>query len=127
MSSSARRAAQSSRQRIPTETSVGAKKKTAGSRSSKTRGRTSWETMSLEQQARSLVGVVEPLLAFFAELDDVFTEDEALSPEFRKISLGRCYEAWQRCREALDPDFVAADYRRPRRRGPLARATERDK
>lgn len=125
MPSSARRAARSSRQRIPTEpTTKGASGKTAGSRSSKTRKSKSSTTRSLEQQALLLVAATEPLLAFFAELDDVFTEDEALSPEFRKISLGRCYEAWQRCRKAFDPDFVAADYRRPRRTdGPLARAS----
>jgi hypothetical protein len=83
--------------------------------------------MSLEQQARCLVGSVEPLLALFAELDAVFTEDGALTPPFRKITAGRCYEAWQRCRKAFDPEFVAADYRRPRRRGPLAQAQERNK
>lgn len=122
---SARRAAQSSHQRIPTgETSSGAKKRTAGSRGSKTRGRTSSEKMSLEQQARNLVASVEPLLALFSELDDVFTEDGALTPEFRKISLGRCYEAWQRCRKAFDPEFKSEDYRRPRRRGPFARHTD---
>lgn len=73
-----------------------------------------WRKQSLAKQARCLVGSVRPLLELFSELDDVFTEDEALSPEFRQVSLGRCYEAWQRCRKAFDPDFVASDHRRPR-------------
>lgn len=70
---------------------------------------------TLLYQARCLIGAVRPLLALFSELDDVFTEDEALTT-YKQVSLGRCYEAWQRCREAFDPDFKAADYRRPRGR-----------
>lgn len=115
MPSSARRAGRSSRQRIPTdETTSGASARTVPSRSSRTRKSKSSTTRSLEQQALLLVAATEPLLALFSELDDVFTEDGALSPEYRKISLGRCYEAWQRARKAFDPDFVAAEHRRPK-------------
>lgn len=84
-------------------------------------------TRSVVTRARELVGAVGPLLELYAALDDVFTEDNALTPEFRKVSLGRCYEAWKKCRKAFDPDFVAAEHRRPRtRRGLSARVRERD-
>lgn len=61
-----------------------------------------------------LVKAVTPLLELFAMLDAVFTEDDALTIN-RRVSLGRCYEAWQTCRKAFDPEFVAAEARRPRR------------
>lgn len=72
--------------------------------------------MPYQHKVDSLVAATAPLLALFAVCDDVFTEDEALSPEMRKVTLGRIYEEWQKTRKYFDPDFVAADYRRPRRR-----------
>lgn len=45
------------------------------------------------------------LLSMFAMVDDVFTEDDALSKEKRRMSLGRIYEEWKRCRADLDPKF----------------------
>jgi type VI protein secretion system component VasF len=61
-----------------------------------------------------LVAAVTPLLELFAMLDAVFTEDDALTIN-RRVSLGRCYEAWQTCRKAFDPDFVSAEARRPKK------------
>lgn len=57
------------------------------------------------------------LLALFAQLDAVFTEDDALSPSKRKMSLGRCYEEWKRCRTVLDPEFDPKNHQRPSRFG----------
>ena len=62
-----------------------------------------------------LTEATEPLLALFAVCDDVFTEDGALSPELRQVTLGRIYEEWQRTRKFFDPEFVASEHRRPRR------------
>jgi hypothetical protein len=45
------------------------------------------------------------LLSMFAMCDDVFTEDDALSKAKRRMSLGRIYEEWKRCRKVLDPKF----------------------
>jgi len=45
------------------------------------------------------------LLSLFAMVDDVFTEDDALSKPKRRMSLGRIYEEWKRCRATLDPTF----------------------
>lgn len=55
------------------------------------------------------------LLSMFAMCDDVFTEDDALSPEKRQMSLGRIYEEWKRCREKLDPEFDRRSDERPKR------------
>lgn len=63
----------------------------------------------VEDLARAVV----PLLELFSMLDAVFTEDDALTIN-KQVSLGRCYEAWQTCRKAFDPDFVARDHRKPR-------------
>lgn len=60
-----------------------------------------------------LIAAVTPLLELFAVCDDVFTEDEALTTA-RKVTLGRIYEQWQKTRKHFDPEFVAAEHRRPR-------------
>lgn len=73
----------------------------------------SWQTLTNEQRANVLVSTVEPLLELFSVLDAVFTEDDALTLH-KQVSLGRCYEAWQRARAALDPGWSKDD--RPRRR-----------
>lgn len=50
------------------------------------------------------------LLDLFSVVNDVFTEEDALKPEKRQMSLGRIYRAWGKfCRE-LDPDFDSATY-----------------
>lgn len=54
--------------------------------------------------------------------DDVFTEDDALSPEKRQISLGRIYEEWKRVRGELDPGWTPADTPRRTLRGPMRRS-----
>lgn len=61
-----------------------------------------------------MLAAVVPLLEMFAMCDDVFTEDDALSPEKRQISLGRLYEQWKRTRTALDPEFESTQ--RPRKK-----------
>lgn len=61
-----------------------------------------------------MLAAVVPLLELFAMVDDVFTEDDALDPSKRQMSLGRIYEQWKRTRAALDPGW---DHdARPRRR-----------
>jgi hypothetical protein len=72
----------------------------------------SWEPATYDVD--DLVAAVTPLLELFSMLDAVFTEDEALTTHSR-MSLGRCYEAWQTCRKTFDPGFVAAEHRKPRR------------
>ena len=69
--------------------------------------------MTTEQYAQVVVGTVEPLLELFAVLDAVFTEDDAMTLH-KQVSLGRCYEAWQRARQKLDPEWSKDE--RPRRR-----------
>ena len=63
------------------------------------------ESLTPEQRFRELLGLVTPMLEFFADIDDVFSEDDALSAEKRQMGLGRCYRAWKRCRTAMDPDY----------------------
>lgn len=65
----------------------------------------------------SITDVNMALLALFADVDGVFTEDDALSPAKRKMSLGRCYESWKRCRIILDPEFKPELHQRPPRFG----------
>lgn len=48
---------------------------------------------------------MRPYFELFAEVDDVFTEDDALSPEKRQMGMGRLYRAWKKARKELDPDF----------------------
>lgn len=59
-------------------------------------------------QLDSFLNTVDPLLAFFAEVDAVFSDDdfEAMRTDIdRKRSLGRIYREWRKCRIELDPDF----------------------
>lgn len=60
-----------------------------------------------------LVKVQAALLDLFSVLDAIFTEDDALSPAKRKMSLGRAYESWKRCRAVLDPEFDPTNHQRP--------------
>lgn len=57
------------------------------------------------QRANALIAVTAPLLELYAVVNDVFTEDDALSADKRQISLGRIYEQWKRCTAKLDPDW----------------------
>lgn len=60
---------------------------------------------STTDPALALAAATRPLLELFSVVDDVFTEDDALSAEKRQMSLGRIYRGWKECRAALDPDF----------------------
>jgi len=53
-----------------------------------------------------------PFIELAAVVDDVFTEDDALSPEKRQTGMGRMYRAWKQWRTEVDPDF------NPQRRQP---------
>jgi len=44
----------------------------------------------------------------FADVDDVFSEDDALSPEKRQMGMGRIYRSWKRVRAQLDEDYDEA-------------------
>lgn len=57
------------------------------------------------------------LLSLFAMVDAVFTEDDALSSSKRRMTLGRIYEEWKRCRAVLDPEFDPKEHVRPPRYG----------
>jgi hypothetical protein len=59
------------------------------------------------------------LLSLFAVVDDVFTEDDALSKAKRRMSLGRCYEEWKRCRAVLDPTFNPKNHDRTMKYGSM--------
>lgn len=96
-----------------TETRSGTSARTARRSGSSTRSG-KYNSLTAEQRANVVLGTVDPLLEMFAMLDDVFTEDDALSAEKRQMSLGRVYEAWKRTRAALDPDWDPAE--RPRRK-----------
>ena len=61
--------------------------------------------MSDEARVRALLVAAPALLELFAVVDAVFTEDDALSPEKRKMSIGRIYEQWKRSRKMIDPEF----------------------
>jgi hypothetical protein len=71
------------------------------------------KTVKKKRREPTLGEVNVALLALFAQIDGVFTEDDALSPSKRKMSLGRCYEEWKRCRKVLDPEFDPTNHQRP--------------
>lgn len=93
------------------QTTRSAKAKSAKSSGTRTKKKSKSSTPA-SYNYQDLINAVTPLLELFAMLDAVFTEDDALTLH-RQVSLGRCYEAWQACRKAFDPDFVAAEARRP--------------
>ena len=49
-----------------------------------------------------------PYIELFADVDDVFSEDDALSPEKRQMGMGRIYRSWKRVRAQLDEDYDEA-------------------
>lgn len=51
------------------------------------------------------------LLELFADVNDVFTETDAMSQEKLRMGMGRMYRAWKRVCIALDPDFRADRYK----------------
>lgn len=55
--------------------------------------------------ARDCYDIVRPFFELAAEIDDVFTEDDAMSPEKRQMGMGRAYRAWKKWRKRVDPDF----------------------
>lgn len=59
------------------------------------------ETAGSEQLMKAQLA----LLSMFAMCDDVFTEDDAMAKEKRRMTMGRIYEEWKRCRAILDPTF----------------------
>lgn len=50
-----------------------------------------------------LLGLMGPLLELFADVDDVFSEDDAMTPEKRQMGMGRLYRAWKHVRAEMDP------------------------
>ena len=71
--------------------------------------------LTAEGRVAQLVACVSPLLELFADIDSVFTEDDALDPTKRQMSLGRCYRSWKQCRTLLDPEFAPERDTRDRR------------
>jgi hypothetical protein len=63
-------------------------------------------------RVNQLIGATNPLLALFAAVDDVFTEDDAMSPEKRQMSLGRIYRQWKKTRAELGGDNAGVRDRR---------------
>lgn len=73
------------------------------------------ETSLSPERVDLLIAATEPLLALFAVCDDVFTEEDALSQDHIRKTVGRVYEEWKRTRRHFDPDFHMEDHLRPRR------------
>jgi hypothetical protein len=48
---------------------------------------------------------MRPFVELFADVDAVFTEDNAMAAENRQMGMGRIYRAWKKARKELDPDF----------------------
>lgn len=87
-------------------------------------------SLTPEDREKELLALVAPLLEFFAEIDDIFTEDDALSPAKRQMGMGRAYRAWKRVRVVMDPEWdPKLDRRGPddpsRRTGKLVAVTRR--
>lgn len=62
----------------------------------------------MKKREQELLRANLALLEMFATIDTMFSEyEDSLSREKRQMSLGRCYEAWKRCRSILDPEFNA--------------------
>lgn len=92
------------------KTSTGA---TTAGQSGRTKQRTQTEptpSSSVEDPVASLIAATRPLLAFFADVDSVFTETDAFSDEKIKMGFGRCYRSWKLCRTQLDPEFRESQY-----------------
>jgi hypothetical protein len=86
--------------------------------SSRRRRRAKFKSWSAERRAEAALDALVPLLELFSTVDDVFTEDDALtSDQARRTTIGRVYEQWKRTRAALDPEWHPDV--RPRR--PLSR------
>lgn len=56
------------------------------------------------------------VLEFWAGMDDIFSEDDALSDEKVRITAGRAYRYWVECRTMVDPNFVSREFREAKKR-----------
>ena len=113
---SARIAATSKRNRstttssATTSSSAGTARASSGKRKAK---RKPSNDLSKHQFCPDCLQLLVPFIELFADVDDVFSEDDALAPEKRQMGMGRLYRAWKKARAKLDPDFDAK--RRTRR------------
>lgn len=58
------------------------------------------------------LAALQPFFELAADVDTVFEEEDALSPDKRQMGMGRLYRAWKKWRIAVDPDFRAERDRR---------------
>lgn len=81
----------------------------AAGQSAKQRRKSPWT--SPEQLSQAQTAAMGPFFALFADVDAVFTENDAMAAEKRQMSMGRLYRAWKACRAELDPEFDPKRYR----------------
>lgn len=94
--------------------SDGARSAQRSSKSSRKVAKKLYAVTPAEREA-ILLQHLRPMLELFAEVDDVFSEDDALAPAKRQMGMGRLYRAWKKCRSAMDPQFDALRDNRDRR------------
>lgn len=81
-------------------------------RSKRERKRRSSSTFTeVPQFTKKQLAALEPFFALAAEIDDVFTENDAMAAEKRQMGMGRLYRSWKAWRIAVDPDFDPERYR----------------
>lgn len=62
-------------------------------------------SLPVHEFATGLLKITPALLRFFAAVDDVMSEDDAMHPAKRQMGMGRIYRAWKIAREELDPHY----------------------